>query len=149
MLWNPLEHSDEDNVRWSRLRATEWLNWPLFLSQAFAPFLLVKLDWKVVLGVVLLSNYLWVFFVRYRFVSVPAAYLGVLFIKLKWVACPGVAAYLWVVHDRFSALLALLWPVLLVIVPLVPLLGLLIMTPGKIGHVQTAFMRELGYKKGT
>lgn len=147
MLWNPLEHSDEENLRWSWLRAAEWLYWPVFLSQGYAPLLLLWVNWKAVLVVVLLSNYLWVLFVRYRVVSVPAAYLGVLFVKIKWVACPGVAAYLWLVRDRVPALLALLWPIILLALPLTLPIGFIIMVPGKIDRVQTMFMARLGYEK--
>ncbi len=148
--WKTIEHSDDDNLTWSWLRAVEWLNWPFFLSQAFVPFLLLWLDWKAVATAVLMLNYLWVFLVRYRFVNVRAAYFGAAFVRLKWIACPAAAIYLWLgKHDAAAAMMALCWPLLILVFPLVPLvglLGLLVMIPGQIGRVQNMFMSKLGYE---
>ena len=40
-MWNPSEHTKEENTKWSWLRAIEWGQWPLFMSQIFAPLLLI------------------------------------------------------------------------------------------------------------
>ena len=37
LVWNPADHSDQDNLTWSFLRAVEWGRWPIFLSQPVAP----------------------------------------------------------------------------------------------------------------
>jgi len=136
MQWNPTEHSDQDNLTWSWLRAVEWGRWPLFISQPVAPILLVFLPWKhVVIGTVV-TNILWAIFIRYTFVSVPAASFGVYLAKLKWITCPFCAVYLFATHETVAATLSLLWP--LVIVPL----GILPTT--QIGRLQKMFMSRLG-----
>ena len=48
MGWNPGQHSDDDNLRWSWLRAVEWGRWPVFLSQPIGPVLLIWLPWQQV-----------------------------------------------------------------------------------------------------
>src|SRR5712692_9266889 len=108
-MWNPIEHSDEENLRWSYVRAIEWASWPAFLSQAVAPFALIFVSWIVVLGAVFGLNVFWALTVRYRFVSVNAAFLGVFVSLLRWVVCPGAAFYLWWNDEWVRAFFALLW----------------------------------------
>jgi len=64
MLWNPLQNSDDENLKWCLLRAIEWNDWPLFLSQPVAPLIFVVLPWPVVVISVLALNYLWAFLIR-------------------------------------------------------------------------------------
>lgn len=147
MTWDPCENTDETNLRFCWLRAVEWLNWPVFVSQTVAPILLLWQDWRTVVLMVLICNYLWVLLVRYHAASVRLAYLGVLAVRLKWVVCPAAGAYLWFQHRQLEAGLALGWPVLVMMLGLVPVLGTLITIPGQIGRVQTTFMAKLGYER--
>ena len=41
MLWKTAEHTEEENKRWCWLRACEWGQWPLFVSQPIIPPLLL------------------------------------------------------------------------------------------------------------
>jgi hypothetical protein len=138
MTWNPSEHSDQDNLTWSYLRAIEWGRWPIFLSQLVAPILLVFFNWvSVIVGVILL-NILWSFLVRYRFVSVTVAYWGAVFARLKWLFCLGAAIYLFLNHRTISAILSLSWPMLIFILGMLP--------TTQIGIIQKMFMKALGYE---
>ncbi len=119
MSWNSSEHSDQDNLTWSYLRAMEWGRWPIFLSQPIAPILILFFDWKhVVIGVVV-ANVLWAL-VRYQFVSVSLAYFGALVVKLKWLTIPSVALYLFLKGQRMSAAISLFWPIIIFIIGILP-----------------------------
>ena len=140
-MWNPTEHSDQENLRWNWLRAVEWGRWPIFLSQAFAPAALLIVSWIAVIIGVMLLNVLWAVFVRYKYVSVSLAFLGVLVAKLKWINSPLMGYYFYS-HDRpFVAAIALFWPLLIFIIGAVP--------TTQIGVIQNMFMAQLGYERRT
>jgi hypothetical protein len=107
--WNPLEHSDEENLRWSWLRAVEWGIWPAFLSGPIVPLLLPFFEWWKVIGIVVVLTVLWSF-IRYKYVNLTMASFGVYFVSLKWVVCPAVAIYLnitaWIYTGCISSSLA-------------------------------------------
>ena len=140
-MWNPLQHSDDENLRWSWLRAVEWASWPAFLSQAIAPFALIFVSWPLVLGAVIVANVLWAASVRYRFVGVDAAFVGVFVTQLKWLICPAVAVYLWANGRTINALSVLFWPLVAGIVAAI--------SPANVGIVQKQFMAKLGYSPST
>ncbi len=140
MVWNPAQHPDDVNLRWSLLRAIEWGRWPIFLSQPIVPVLLLSLDWKVVVVGVIVTNLLWAIFIRYRWVSVAAACWGAVVVKVKWVVCPAAAAYLFTRGDKIGAAISLLWPLLIFIVGAVP--------TTQVGRIQNLFMARLGYERG-
>lgn len=135
ILWNPQENSMEENLRVALLRGIEWGNWPLFLSQSVAPLLLLAEPWPTVLVSVIVTNVLWAF-VRYRFISVVAANLGLYFVQLKWIICPSAATYLYFHDQTTAAILALLWPLLVLVIPGVPV---------KAGVLQAMVMAKFGY----
>ncbi len=138
MSWNSSEHSDQDNLTWSYLRAMEWGRWPIFLSQPIAPILILFFDWKhVVIGVVV-ANVLWAL-VRYQFVSVSLAYFGALVVKLKWLTIPSVALYLFLKGQRMSAAISLFWPIIIFIIGILP--------TTQVGRIQKMFMKRLGYQR--
>lgn len=139
MTWNAAQHPDEVNLRWSLLRAIEWGRWPIFLSQPVAPILLLFLNWKAVVSSVIVVNLLWAIFVRYRFVSVVAAYWGAVMVKVKWVVCPAAAVYLFTRGDKIGAAISLFWPLLIFIVGAVP--------TTQVGRIQNLFMARLGYER--
>ncbi len=139
MTWNPAEHSDQDNLTWCWLRAVEWGGWPIFLSQPIAPLFLLFFSWRaVVVGTVVL-NLLWAGFVRYRVVSVRAAYYGAIVVRLKWLTCPAVAIYLYSRGEMLGAAFAFLWPLVIFVIGVVP--------TTQVGKIQYMFMAQLGYER--
>ena len=120
MGWNPGQHSDDDNLRWSWLRAVEWGRWPVFLSQPIAPVLLIWLPWQQVALLVIGANLLWATFIRYRFVSTQLAFIGVTFVLLRWLFWPGATIYLFYVARDPERWVALAWPVVIFIIGSVP-----------------------------
>lgn len=138
-MWNPRENSDDENARFCLLRAMEWGNWPAFVSQPIAPIAFLFFPWKDVVLATAVLNVLWAFFVRYRIVIVPLAYWGCLFVRLKWIACPLVASLLYRRAEVGVSVLALLWPVVVMIFG--PM-----MAP-QVGRIQEMFMRCLGYSR--
>lgn len=70
-MWNPNEHSDDLNLRWCWLRATEWIRWPYFISQPVVPVMLVFWPWQAVIAIVLICNLIWYFLIRPNFISLP------------------------------------------------------------------------------
>lgn len=140
-MWNPAEHSNEENLRWSYLRAVEWGRWPIFVSQIYAPILLLFLPWQAVVIAVVLTNIFWAIFVRYHHVSVGAASTGAVLTRLKWVICPITAIYLLVSGNITNALFALLWPLVIFVIGVVPTV--------QVGKIQKMFMVQLGYEPRT
>lgn len=135
--WNPREHTHEENLRWSWLRAIEWGNWPVFISQPSVPLLLIWFPWYAVLAGLFVLNISWALLVRYNVVNVTAAYAGVIIVLAKWVTWPVATIYMVVQQRRPECWVALGWP-------------LLMWTPGfylptQVGRIQTLFMRALGY----
>jgi hypothetical protein len=109
-MWIAAEHSDEENSRWTWLRAVECIGWPLFMSQPVVPVLLYFCDWRWVLLGVFLVTLLWRVTVLQWFVSVRFVGIGALFVRLKFLTCPVMAVLIWREGDYIGAVLALLWP---------------------------------------
>jgi hypothetical protein len=95
-MWNPDQHSDEDNLRWTLLRAIEWDAWPFFISQPIVPVLLYSFVWWEIIIALMLIQFAWAVFIRNTFVSVWLAASGAIFVRLKWVICPIIAYKLFV-----------------------------------------------------
>jgi hypothetical protein len=108
-MWIAAEHSDQDNLQWSWLRAVEWIGWPLFMSQPIVPVLLYFYEGWILLSVFLLTLLCRVTVLQW-FVSVRLADIGPLFVLLKFLACPLMAVLIWQQGHHIIAALALLWP---------------------------------------
>jgi hypothetical protein len=140
-MWNASEHTDEENVRWCWLRATEWAVWPLFVAQPIVPVLLLFWSWPKVVLALSVSALLWKL-VRYRFVSAKLAYFGVLATLPKWPIGIAVAVYL-VAHAQYAnAAVSACWPLLTLM--LMPVLQLIPPIPTQVGILQGRFMQALG-----
>ncbi len=139
--WNPHKHSDDENVRWSWMRAVEWISWPAFVSQPIMPvlFWLYPTQWGGLLLVLVAFNFLWQYGISAERVSVPLASLGCLFVRLKWIACPVAAYFLWSSDFPYQAFAALLWPVAVYAFASIRIVRI------DIGAVQDRFMLRLGY----
>ncbi len=138
-MWNPNQHSDQENLQWSWLRAVEWGRWPIFISQIFGPPMLLIFNWLTVIIFFVVLNILWSVFVRYKYVSINLAFIGVLVTKLKWLICPLLGYYFYSHNEKLVAAIALFWPLLIFI------LGALPTTQN--GIIQNMFMNKLGYTK--
>jgi hypothetical protein len=139
IIWNPSEYSDEENLQLSWLRAIEWGNWPLFITQPIAPILIVFFEWWKIAIIITICNYLWSL-LRYKYVSVFLADLGSLFIHLKWPASISVAIYFIIQKNYHSAIFSGLWPIITLI--------LLIFAPRtQIGKLQNIIMKKIGYER--
>ena len=137
-MWNPLDHNNDENTKWSWLRAIEWGRWPLFMSQLFAPLLLIIVPWYIVIAIFFLSNIFWAILIRYRFCNYGLLLLGADVMVLKWPITIGSTIYLFYNANSKIALLALLWPFVAIF------LG--IITPTKIGVIQKTIMKQMGYE---
>lgn len=127
--------NDSQLRQWLWLRATEWLNFPSFISQPIVPVLLIFFYWPWVLGGVFAADVLWAF-VRYSYVNVRAASYAVNFVALsKWPFAIGSAVFLFVHHNTLAGVLAIAWP----------LLCGFIMVPGQIGKIEILFAKDIGY----
>ena len=140
-MWNPAEHTDEENLKWSWLRAVEWGRWPIFVSQIYAPIMLLFLTWPAVIIAVVLSNILWAILIRYHHVSVGAASTAAVLTRLKWVICPVAAIFLLVSGNIANAFFALFWPLVIFIIGAVPTV--------QVGKIQKMFMARLGNDRRT
>ncbi len=148
-MWNPNEHSDDLNLRWCWLRATEWISWPYFISQPVVPVMLVFWPWQAVIAIVLICNLIWYFLIRPKFISLPVAEFGAYFVRLKWVVCPLMGYYFYSLGRTATAAIALLWPILMIVIPFIPIVNVLtlqVLPSSAIGPVQRRFMMALGYQ---
>jgi hypothetical protein len=151
-MWNPSQHSNDDNVRWSWLRAVEWIEWPLFVSQPVVPVLLYFYRWPVVLGGVVVIAFLWRAVIVPFWVAPSLADVGVLFVKLKFITAPLMAYLLWQRGETLIAVVALLWPLIGSFAQWVMILpsALLSLTPlgkaSQIGPVQARFLLAIGFQ---
>jgi len=127
--------TDEEITRWLWLRAVEWGALPGYLSQPIAPILFIFYPWYfVVLGVFVLGI-IWCFF-RYSFVSVR--FVGAVVTPVVWLTWPaaiGGSIYLFCHNQIGGGVVALGWPLLA---------GLTVM-PSKIGVIQSALAKQIGY----
>lgn len=123
----------------------EWCVWPLFLSQPIAPIAILYFGWKLVAIVVIALAVLWALFVQRAFVSPQLAYYGALIVRLKWITCPVSAYLLWSRGSRTDAVIALIWPIFIIVLQ-IPALA-----TGRIqvGATQNALMQSLGYTPST
>ncbi len=138
-MWSPTDHTDHENLQWAWLRAVEWGDWPIFISQPVAPIVLLFFPWWSVIIVVIVINVTWSLFVRYNVVITSLAFWGAIFCSIE-------VDFLPVRHDIFSgatvregtAALALFWPLVILVAP---------RASTQIGVIQTMFMQCLGYNQ--
>jgi len=91
--------------------------------------------WYWVVAVVLMLDVLWSLF-RYRYVNVSIATFACFFVGwAKWPCAIGSAIYLSLHHQPVPAFIALAWP----------LLAELICIPGKVGVIELAFAKKIGF----
>ncbi len=140
ITWNPLKNTDEENMKWALLRAIEWGNWPLFLSQSIAPAFFIFFPWWKVALVFAWLNWLWSF-LRYKYINIPLSDLGCWAAKLKWITIPGTVILLLMKHEYFKSFFCLIWPVL--VVPL----GFFSSGGFQIGILQKKIMNKFGYSE--
>lgn len=137
-MWNPAEHTDQENLLWCWLRAIEWGRWPLFVSQVFAPLCLLFCPWYCVVIVFFAANIGWTT-IRYEFISVGLADAVADAMILKWPITIGSAIFLFSQGSIGVGILALCWPIVAV------LLGTV--TPTQVGRIQTVMIGQLGYER--
>ena len=121
--------------RWLLLRAVEWTAFPAFVSQPLVPVMFLLFSWYWVIATVIALNILWST-IRYSYVNITVATVACHFVVLaKWPFAIGSAIYLFI-HGQFvPGLIALVWP----------LLAGYITIPGKIGVIELAFAKKIGY----
>lgn len=155
-MWSATEHSTDENVRWSWLRAVEWIGWPLFLSQPIVPVLLYFFPWYWICGAVIAVTIVWRAAVVPFLVAPRLADIGPPFVTCKFITAPLMAYFLWRRGDTAIALIAFLWPFLGVIlaqwlmaIP-IALLNLTALGNGSaIGRVQTRFLSAIGLERAS
>ncbi len=130
-----MEFTESELQRWLWLRAVEWANWPSFLSQPLAPILFIFIWWPYVLAGIIVLDILWAS-IRYSYVNPQLANAGAILVAWPtWPAAIGAAIYLFIKGNYISGVLALLWP----------LLAGSVCIPAKIGLIELAFAKKVGY----
>ncbi len=119
-MWNVSKHTQKENDDYFTARASEWANYPLFVSQSFIPILFYFTKWwYLVIGIYIL-NLLWVPF-RYKFVNVKLLDFGWKLNKAKWVILLATGVFLFSKRLIVEGLIAFVWPfVTLILVMLSP-----------------------------
>jgi len=128
-------YTEDEIKRWLWLRAVEWAALPAFISQPVAPILFIFYPWYFVVLTISAIGALWCF-VRYSFVSVSFASIACIAVAwLKWPASIGSSIYLFFHHQPVPAVVALIWPIV----------GGLVGIPGKVGTIEVAFAKSIGF----
>jgi len=123
---------------WLQLRAIEWCAFPAFASQPLVPIAFLLVAWYWVIAAVVVLNILWSG-IRYSYVNITAATVACLFVAwAKWPFAIGSAIYLFIHRQFLPGLIALFWPLLAGLIP----------PPGKIGVIELAFAKKIGYVPG-
>lgn len=150
-MWRPEEHSDDENLRWAGLRASEWKHWPLFIMQPFIPILFYFYLWWLVVGLLTLVTFAWWIVVAPRFTPPTAIDISAYFMWLRFVIPPLMAYHIWQDGYPWTAALALSWPLagnLIVLwLLMLPEAALASTTGGKaaqIGLIQERLMSRFG-----
>ncbi len=154
-MWRSKQHPDDDNIRWALLRAIEWREWPLFISQPIVPVLLYFYSWTWIVGCLIGVTFLWWFIVAPKFTpTTTAVNTLVYFVWFRFITSPLMAYFLWQRGDLWYAVLALSWPLFGVFFAKYFLMLLQVpfsfMARGKtaqIGLVQERLMDRLGYDR--
>jgi hypothetical protein len=130
--------TDAEIQRWLWLRAIEWNVFPAFASQPLVPIMFLLFSWYWVIAAVVVFNILWSG-IRYSYVNITAARAACFFVVwAKWPSVIGSAIYLFIHRQFVPGLIALFWPWLAGLIP----------PPGKIGVVELAFAKKIGYVPG-
>jgi len=127
--------SDEEKALWCQLRAIEWAEWPLFVTQPVIPILLALMPWWQLLVGILILSWVWPL-VRTSFVSVSLLRIGVHFVRLRWPVSIGMAAYLAVSGRYWLAVLAVFWPIVAVVLQILT-------PPPQLSRVSAALVMRL------
>ena len=131
---NP-QWSEAEVERMLHLRAIEWAALPAFVSQPLAPILFIFFPWLMVVGSVIILSVVWAT-IRYTFVNFTVATSAcILVVWCKWPASIISAIYLFLHYKPVPAIIALLWP----------FLAGFICIPGKVGIIELAFAKKIGY----
>jgi hypothetical protein len=129
--------SEKEFKRFIWLRAIEWANWPLFVSQPVIPIAMIFLNWWWVVGGIFFINILWST-IKYRSFSLPIAMAGVFFVRLRWISAAISGLYFIFIQNYFLAFLAVLWPIL----------NALIVFPDKLNRIRLLIAESMGYTSG-
>jgi hypothetical protein len=126
----------EDEIkRWLWLRAVEWAAFPAYVSQPLVPIMFIFFPWYRVIAIVVVLGILWSL-IRYSFINVTISTIACLVVVwIKWPFAVGSAIYLFFHHQPVPALIALTWP----------LLSGFIGGPGKVGVIELAFAKKIGF----
>ena len=108
-------YTPAEKCTWAFLRAIEWVSWPSFVSQPIVPVLFAIYPSHMFLTVatVTIVGVMWKIMTP-KIISSPRLLNGAVhFVLLKFLVCPLSAIYI-VIHGHiFSAITALLWPVIM------------------------------------
>ncbi len=109
-MWDIKKHKKKENKIYITSRASEWANYPLFVSESFVPilFYFVKQWWAVIIGMYVI-NLLWIPF-RYKFFSAKASEFAWKLNKFKWGIILGISILYFVKNMLLSGILTLIWP---------------------------------------
>jgi hypothetical protein len=153
-MWNPSHHTDDENLRWALLRAVEWKEWPLFISQPVVPVLLYRYPWWSVVGILVVVTFAWRLTVAPRFTPWTAIDNATYFVLLRFVMSPLMAYLIWRNGYPWVAALALFWPwagnaivCWLLTIPEAVLIRSGSAQAGQIGVIQRRLMSRFGYTR--
>lgn len=140
LFWDENRCTTEENGKWSQLRAMEWQHYPLYISQIFAPILMIFINFWIVLSIVYVISWLFWIFNRGKKVSLFLGKLGFL-VHLKWPISIICGLYIFFgLNNIIAAIVAALYPIIVLI------LLWAIPPSGKIGELEMKFMKKFGYE---
>lgn len=138
LFWNPAGATFEENSRYCLLRAIEWGQWPIFVTQPIIPILFLFYPWESVVFGIIIINFLWGF-IRKIFISPFLADVGAMLVHLKWFVSIGIGIYFFTQGDNLLAILSIIWPIIVMFAQAISI-------PAKNGELQIIFLKGMGYE---
>jgi hypothetical protein len=109
-MWNTKKHSKKENKIYITSRASEWANYPIFVTESFMPILFYFIkQWWIVIIIAYVLNLLWLPF-RYKFFNPKASEFAWKLNKVKWGIVLGIAIFFFVNNMLLAGILTLAWP---------------------------------------
>jgi hypothetical protein len=136
-FWNPNLNTDDENVRYSWLRAVEWDGFPGFIAQVITPFFLLFINPLFYLISIIIANIIWSFINKY-IVNMIVSELAVYIVRLRWFINILFALFFIFTGHYFAAVLTIVLSISWV-AGIIGSIGI----PTPIGTMQKIFLKKM------
>jgi hypothetical protein len=143
--WDPSQNTDQENERYSHLRAIEWSSYIVFICPLITPFLILWLGWVEAIILTVIAEYVWIFVFAdnpsFRVVSSLVLPVNV----LKWpISIILAVVYYFDRHNLILSTLLALFPILSWFLMFLEIPAMKIKNI-QIGILEKKLLKQMGY----